>query len=94
MEYILVHFDSDDIRDVVVDGKTVLGKTECGLSIDAIYCEISLSGSGYTPARWTGTVNATSPASPLRISFNRVGNGAPPPPGRMRLWASSVIGGQ
>jgi hypothetical protein len=68
MEYILVHFDPGDIRDVIANGSTI-GKTEKPLMLDTNYYEITLSGSGFTPDKWQGAIDATTRTNPMSIVF-------------------------
>ena len=71
MEYILVHFDAADIRDVIANG-SVIGKTEKTVMLDTGYYEITLSGSGFTPDKWVGAIAATSRSNPMSIMFANV----------------------
>ena len=76
VEYIKVHFDPSDIRGVLLDG-TAFGKTEDKLMVPAGTYIVTLSGTGYTPAQWSGVVAATDPDDPFQIVFAPI---APPPP--------------
>jgi hypothetical protein len=71
MEYIRVHFDPNDIRDVIANGN-VVGRTETELVLPSNYYVISLSGDGYAPPNWSGPINGTLPAQPLHIRFTRI----------------------
>jgi hypothetical protein len=71
MEYIRVHYDLDDIRDVLANGN-VVGETETELTLPPNFYVITLSGSGYAPPSWSGVVAGTSPDRPLRIEFNKI----------------------
>jgi hypothetical protein len=71
MEYIRVHYDIHDIRDVLANGN-VVGQTETELTLPTNFYEITLSGTGYTPPSWSGVVAGTVPDRPLRIQFNRI----------------------
>lgn len=68
MEFILVRFDPKDARDVLANGN-VIGKTGATLMVTANFYRITLSGGGYTPLSWTGTVSGTLPDKPLKIEF-------------------------
>jgi hypothetical protein len=70
MEYILVRFDSSDIRDVLANASAI-GKTEKTLMLDTGFYEITLSGSGFTPDKWVGSVSATSATDPFSIAFSK-----------------------
>jgi PEGA domain len=70
MEYIYVHFDPNEVRDVLADGN-VIGQTETEITLPANYYVITLSGDGYAPADWSGLVSGTVPGNPLRIFFSR-----------------------
>jgi hypothetical protein len=76
MEYVFVHFDVTDIRDVLADD-IVLGKTEKKLMLDAGDYQISLSGSGYMPTVQDLSVSGTSPSAPLKITFTKSISGQP-----------------
>lgn len=76
MEYIFVHFDPTDIRDVIANASPI-GKTEKTLMLDSGYYEIMLSGTGYTPDKWEGPIAATSPINPISIVFTKTAT----PPG-------------
>jgi hypothetical protein len=71
MEYIRVHFDSHDIRDVLANGN-VVGQTETELTLPSNYYVIALSGDGYTPSSWSGVVSGTLPSNPQRIRFTKI----------------------
>jgi hypothetical protein len=71
MEYIRVHFDFNDIRDVLANGN-VVGRTESELTLPPNYYLIALSGDGYAPPSWSGVVTGTSLGNPLRIRFTRI----------------------
>lgn len=71
MEYIRVHFDLHDIRDVLADGD-VVGQTETDLMLPPDFYVITLSGEGYSPASWSGVVSGTTVANPLRIWFTKI----------------------
>jgi hypothetical protein len=71
MEYICVHFDVHNIRDVLANGN-VIGQTEAELTLPSNYYVITLSGDGYAPPSWSGVVSGTSAGNPLRIRFNKV----------------------
>lgn len=71
MEYIRVHYDLHDIRDVLVNGN-VVGRTETELTLPSNFYVITLSGGGYAPPSWSGVVAGTLPGRPLRIQFNRI----------------------
>jgi hypothetical protein len=75
MEFILVHFDPNDIRDVIANASTI-GETEKTLMLDSGFYEITLSGTGFTPDKWEGPIDATAPTDPLSIVFTRI----PAPP--------------
>jgi hypothetical protein len=70
MEYIFVHFDENDVRDVIANGD-VLGRSENTLMLAAGYYEITLSGVGFQPRKWEGAIAATDPAAPLGLLFTR-----------------------
>jgi len=70
MEYILVRFDPSDIRDVLANASAI-GKTEKTLMLDTGFYEITLSGSGFAPDKWVGSVSATSAIDPFSIAFSR-----------------------
>jgi hypothetical protein len=71
MEYIRVHYDLDDIREVLANGN-VVGETETELTLPPNFYVITLSGSGYAPPSWSGVVAGTLPDRPLRIEFNKI----------------------
>jgi hypothetical protein len=71
MEFIRVHFDLHDIRDVLANGN-VVGETESELTLPPNFYVITLSGSGYSPASWSGAVSGTTPNHPLSIRFTRL----------------------
>ena len=71
MEYIRVHFDLDDIRDVLANGN-VVGQTETELTLPSNYYVITLSGNGYIPSSWSGLVAGTLAGDPQRIRFTKV----------------------
>jgi hypothetical protein len=71
VEYIRVHYDLHDIRDVLANGN-VIGPTETELALPPNFYVITLSGEGYTPPSWSGVVTGTLPGNPLRIRFNRL----------------------
>ena len=71
MEYIRVHLDRHDIRDVVANGE-VIGQTETELILPSNFYMITLSGDGYSPPSWSGVVSGTTSDDPLRIRFTRV----------------------
>jgi hypothetical protein len=71
MEFIRVHFDLHDIRDVLANGN-VVGDTESELTLPPNFYVITLSGSGYSPASWSGVVSGTTPNHPLSIRFTRL----------------------
>jgi hypothetical protein len=71
MEYIRVHYDLDDIREVLANGN-VVGETETELTLPPNFYVITLSGSGYAPPSWSGVVAGTLPDTPLRIEFNKI----------------------
>ena len=71
MEYIRVHFDRHDIRDVLANGN-VIGQTETELTLPPNFYVITLSGNGYTPPSWSGAVSGTAPGAPLPIRFTRL----------------------
>ena len=92
MEYILVRFDPSDIRDVLANASAI-GKTEKTLMLDTGFYEITLSGSGFTPDKWVGSVSATSATDPFSIAFSKTATldqdaigqtEAPAGPGRKR----------
>ena len=70
MEYILVRFDPSDIRDVLANASAI-GKTEKTLMLDTGFYEITLSGSGFTPDKWVGSISATSATDPFSIAFTK-----------------------
>ena len=70
MEYIHVGFDPHDIRDVIANGSTV-GQTETDLILPSNYYEITLSGGGYAPPKWSGIISGTLPNNPLAITFTK-----------------------
>jgi hypothetical protein len=70
MEYIRVHFDLHDIREVLANGN-VVGQTETELTLPSNFYVITLSGDGYAPSNWSGVVSGTLPSQPLRIRFTR-----------------------
>ena len=71
MEYILVSFDPSDIRDVLANAN-VIGKTEKTLMLDTGYYEITLSGNGFAPDKWVGSISATSATDPFSIAFSKI----------------------
>ena len=71
MEYINVHFDPHDIRDVLANGD-VVGQTETELTLPPNYYVITLSGNGYRPSSWSGVVAGTLPGNPQRIRFTKI----------------------
>jgi hypothetical protein len=71
MEYINIHFDPHDIRDVLANGD-VVGQTETELTLPPNYYLITLSGNGYTPPSWSGVVAGTLPGNPQRIRFAKI----------------------
>jgi len=71
MEYIRVHFDLRDIRDVLANGN-VVGQTETELTLPPNFYRITLSGTGYSPASWSGVVSGTTPSQPLPIRFTKL----------------------
>jgi hypothetical protein len=71
MEYIRVHYDAQDIRDVLANGNFV-GRTQTELTLPTNFYVITLSGVGYAPPSWSGVVAGTLPDRPLRIQFNKV----------------------
>jgi hypothetical protein len=66
MEYIYVHFDPHDIRDVLANG-SVIGQTETELTLPSNYYVITLS-----PPSWSGVVAGTLPGNPQRIRFTKI----------------------
>ena len=68
MESVLVHFNPQRPRRVLANGDDV-GPTDATLLLPTNYYEISLSGGGYMPAKWTGLVSGTMPDDPLEITF-------------------------
>ncbi len=70
MEYVVVTFDPDDIRDVIASGN-VVGETETELIVQPNYYVVSLSGSGYAPTHWYGLVSGTTAGRPLNIRFGK-----------------------
>ena len=71
MEYVRVHYDPHDIRDVLANGN-VIGQTETELTLPPNFYVITLSGGGYAPPSWSGVVSGTLPGRPLRIQFTKV----------------------
>jgi hypothetical protein len=71
MEYIYVHFNPHDIRDVLANG-SVIGQTETELTLPSNYYVITLSSNGYTPPSWSGVVAGTLPGNPQRIRFTKI----------------------
>jgi hypothetical protein len=71
MEYIFVHYDRHDIREVLANGN-VIGQTEAELTLPPNFYVITLSGGEYAPPRWSGVVAGTLPDRPLRIQFNKI----------------------
>jgi hypothetical protein len=70
MEYVVVTFDPNDIRDVIAGGN-VVGETETELIVQPNYYVVSLSGSGYAPTQWYGLVSGTTAGRPLTIRFGK-----------------------
>ncbi len=70
-EYIWVRFP--DERDVCVDTKQC-GVTNQVIRVDAGMHTVTLSGSSdYQPRKWEGSVQGTTPYSPLKITFEKSG---------------------
>jgi hypothetical protein len=70
MEYIVVRFDPSDIRDVLANASAI-GKTEKTIMLDTGFYEISLSGEGFSPQNWTGSISATNAIAPFSIAFTK-----------------------
>lgn len=92
MEYIIVRFEPDDIRDVLVYGHPI-GSTEQTLMLRAGYKAIKLSGAGYVPAVWSGNIGGTSAEVPKEIVFKKIGANPSPPvaPGAGQPLPSGII---
>ncbi len=66
MEYIIVHFDPANPRDVLANGNPI-GSTGAELTLPADYYVITLSGTGYQPPEWSRPISGTQPKQPLPI---------------------------
>ena len=70
IEYIVVRFDLNDIRQVIANG-LVAGKTEHICTIPGGQYKITISGEGFTPPKWEGLISGTEALKPLVIHFKK-----------------------
>ena len=72
MEYLFVKFDPNDRRDVFANGDPI-GRSDTTLMLDSDFYEISLSGIGFAPDKWSGNISGTLATAPLTIEFKKRG---------------------